>query len=92
MLQILDLIETELQDEVRRLNAEPGAAMTLLRYYARQAVKEDMLNRGISIYQVESGQIWLASEAYLAEHWRELLPQRRRSNRKGISVRMLGAK
>jgi len=43
--------------------------MTLLRYYARQAVKEDMLNRGISIYQVESGHIWLASEAYLAEHW-----------------------
>jgi len=29
MLQILDLIETELQDEVRRLNAEPGSRYDL---------------------------------------------------------------
>jgi hypothetical protein len=52
-----------------------GALTTALRYYAKQAVKEHWRSQGLKPQYIEPRQLHLAAEAWLSEHWAELLPK-----------------
>jgi hypothetical protein len=45
-----------------------GATMTLARYYAKQAVKEEWKRRGLKPHHIAASQLNLAADAYLTNH------------------------
>jgi hypothetical protein len=50
-----------------------GATMVLARYYAKQAVKQEIRRHGLRPYQVSARLIHQAAEAYLDQHREELI-------------------
>ena len=45
-----------------------AAIMTLARWHARKAVKQELYDRGIKLMDVESREISLAANRYIEEH------------------------
>ena len=45
-----------------------GAVMTIARYHAREAVKQELRSRGIKLLQVEASEISRAAIQYIDDH------------------------
>jgi hypothetical protein len=45
-----------------------GAEFTIARYYARRAVKQELLAQGLKLSHVEAGEISRAANVYLDNH------------------------
>jgi hypothetical protein len=45
-----------------------GAEMTLARYYARQAIKRELLAQGLKLSHVEASEITKAANQYIDDH------------------------
>jgi len=45
-----------------------GAEITIARYYAREAVKRELRNRGIKLQDVEAREITVAANQYIDDH------------------------
>jgi len=45
-----------------------GAVMTIARYHAREAVKQELRSRGIKLLQVEASEISRAANQYIDDH------------------------
>jgi hypothetical protein len=45
-----------------------GAEFTIARYYARQAVKRELLAQGLKLSHVEAGEITVAANQYIDDH------------------------
>jgi hypothetical protein len=45
-----------------------GAVMTIARYFAREAVKQELRSKGIKLQLVEAGEISRAANRYVDDH------------------------
>ena len=50
-----------------------GAETTLARFYARQAIKRELLGQGLKLSHVEPSEITAAANVYLSQHREELI-------------------